>query len=97
MIIYFEDVLAGFIFIIVTSDENFVREFHVDKKYQGDGKTFYQMINFAVSNLSNENDFTGDIWLINEKSKAVFKHLGARFDDKKYRISSANLKKWMNK
>ena len=65
--------------------------------WQGSYLSFYQMINSAVSNLSNENDFTGDIWLINEKSKAVFKHLGARFDDKKYRISSANLKKWMNK
>ena len=55
------------------------------------------MIVFAVSSLSNSNDFTGDIWLLNNKSKDVFRHIGARFDDKKYRISLENLKKWINK
>lgn len=94
---YYEEDLAGFIFIIVNEDENFVREFHVDKKFQGDGKTFYQMIKLAVSDISNENDYTGDIWMINDKSKAVFKHIGAKFDDKKYRISSNHLKEWLNR
>lgn len=94
---YDNEILAGYILIIIKENENFVHEFQIDESYQGDGKTFKEMILVTVSNIPNQNDYTGNIWFVNEKSRNVFKHLGAKFIDDQYKIEREILNKWIKK
>lgn len=92
---YENDNLVGYILIIFLDNENYIHEFEIDSKYQGDGKTFKEMVKNTIDLIDNNNDFSGDIWFINKKSRNVFKHIGASFVDDKYIASRDVLLRWI--
>ena len=96
--LYYENgELIAFITIKVSETEQYVNDFHIIPRYQGDGSTFKNMILGALPHLDMSKEFTGDIWMLNNHSRDVFKHLGAKFENDKYRINFENLKKWIDK
>lgn len=96
LIFYNDEDIAGFLFILLLESENFIREFQISPKYQGDGSTFYSMICTAVPYLDKTKELCGDIWMVNKKSQEVFRHLGARVNaDGKYHLDIDTLASWI--
>lgn len=88
--------IMAFICIKVSEKENFVKDFQIVGSYQHDGQTFKNMIVDAIKHLDLSKEFTGEIWMLNNHSRDVFKHLGAKFEDGKFRLSSLGLANWLN-
>lgn len=92
---YDNNLLIGFIVVEENDTENFIRDFQIVKSHQNDGETFKNMIIEGVKRLDTSKEFSGDIWMFNSHSRDVFKHIGAKFEDGKYRLSFDLLKKWL--
>lgn len=96
IVLFYEgDSLIGYIVGEEQEKENFIRDFQIVKAYQKDGHTFKNMIIEGVKCFNLSKEFSGDIWMFNSHSREVFKHIGATFDDGKYRLSYEKLKNWL--
>ena len=92
-----DDKFVGFIVASIRENENFIKEFHIEPEFQGNGKTFYEMTARVVLTIHNNNDFTGFIWGNNQHSRDVFRHLGAKFDGDVFRVSRDVLMNYFKK
>lgn len=86
--------IAGYIIVIEKEDDNFIHEYQIASKYQGDGTTFNYMVLEGIKHVDINKGFSGKIWAVNDKSKRVFQHLGAKFDDNScyYHLDAETLK-----
>lgn len=89
--------IVGYIIVLEKEDDNFIYEYQIESKYQGDGSTFNRMIFEGIKNIDINKGFSGKIWAVNDKSKKVFEHLGAKFDDNScyYHLDAETLKEKM--
>lgn len=87
--------LIGFLLLILKKEENYIREFHIAKNYQKDGKTFRMIVEktFQISQVNK--DFTGRIWSDNNEAKRIFRSMGAFLSDGKYVASYDNVRRWI--
>ena len=76
--------LAGYIVLYLRENENYVREFEINKKFQNDGVTFKYMVKELIPHVEQDKKFTGRILPHNEEAKGVFKRFGAMVKDGVY-------------
>ena len=96
LLVYDDSKLAAFVIVLELENETFIQDFHIKKEYQGDGKTFRFIISEGAKNVDITKELTGDIWIVNGHSRDVFKHIGARFEDGKFRLKFDVLAKWLS-
>ena len=96
LLVYEDSKLVAFVIVLELENETFIQDFHIKKEYQKDGKTFKFIISEGAKNIDITKELTGDIWIVNGHSRDVFKHIGAKFEDGKFRLKFDVLAKWLS-
>lgn len=94
---YFEEnEFVGYIMIVLYEKENYVQEFEIVKKFQGDGKSFKNMVKLILPFTNTKNVYTGLIYDYNHHAKKVFKSIGAVPDHNKYVVDYDRLVRFVD-
>lgn len=100
ILLYFDNLLVGFINYMYQKEGLMISEIQIRKEYQGKYRILRKLLGEMINN-SDKNRYTNLLATINHKNKKsidIFTHIGFKnIKDNLYKINILELEKWLNK